>query len=68
MARGNSGRIVIEVSPKFKDDLYVALARTKLTLTDWFTQEAKRFIRSQDQPYLFEDASGEGENPNPHED
>jgi hypothetical protein len=61
MARGHSGRIVIEVDPNFKDNLYVALARTRLTLKDWFIKEGEQFIRSQNQLQLFRDIEdGEG--------
>jgi len=53
MARGQSGRIVIEVDPTFKLELYVALARSNSTLKDWFMDAAARFCETQVQPDLF---------------
>lgn len=53
MARGQSGRIVIEVDPTFKLELYVALARSNSTLKDWFVDAAARFCETQAQPDLF---------------
>lgn len=44
MARGESGRIVLEVDPDLKGELYVELARRGLTLKAWFVGEAKRFV------------------------
>lgn len=53
MARGKSGRIVIETDPKLKDDLYLALAKKGLTLKDWFLQQADEFVKNGDQVKLF---------------
>lgn len=53
MARGKSGRIVIEVDPVLKLELYAALARTNSTLKDWFVEAAARFCDDQAQPDLF---------------
>lgn len=53
MARGDSGRIVIEVDPHLKGELYVELARRGLTLKAWFVSEAERFVESGRQPALF---------------
>ncbi len=53
MARGQSGRIVIEVDPTFKLELYVALARSNSTLKDWFVDAAARFCETQAQFDLF---------------
>ena len=44
MAKGQSGRLVIEVDPSFKRRLYATLAAEGLTLKAWFTEEAKRFV------------------------
>lgn len=54
MAKGSSGRIVIEVDPLLKQRLYTELARTGKTLKDWFTDEAHEFCAEEDQPYLFD--------------
>jgi hypothetical protein len=53
MARGNSGRIVIEVDPHLKDELYVELARQRLTLKAWFVVMAEQFISDSRQLSLF---------------
>jgi hypothetical protein len=53
MARGQSGRIVIEVDPALKMELYSALARSNSTLKDWFMAAAVQFCESQAQPDLF---------------
>jgi hypothetical protein len=52
MAKGNSGRIVIEVDPSFKRELYATLGRDGLTLKDWFVQRANRYIADRIQPGL----------------
>lgn len=53
MARGKSGRIVVEVAPEFKKRLYLALAHESLTLREWFIREAAKYIDRQTQPSLF---------------
>lgn len=53
MARGESGRLVIEVDPEFKTSLYSVLARNGTTLKDWFIASALRFVEEQMQPSLF---------------
>jgi hypothetical protein len=44
MARGDSGRIVLEVDPDLKGELYVELAKRGLTLRAWFIGEAERLV------------------------
>lgn len=53
MARGTSGRIVIEVDPKVKKDLYKALAEKEMTLKDWFLQQTEEYLKSKDQLKIF---------------
>lgn len=53
MARGRSGRIVIEIDPSIKLELYAALARSNSTLKDWFLLSAEEFCKAQAQPDLF---------------
>jgi len=53
VSRGYSGRIVLEIDTTTKDDLYIALARKKLTLKDWFLRECFRFINETNNPSLF---------------
>ncbi len=47
MARGDSGRIVIEVSPDLKRQLYSALAIENQTLKDWFIEAAGDYLGGQ---------------------
>jgi hypothetical protein len=47
MARGSSGRIVIEVSPDLKRQLYSALAIKNQTLKDWFVEAADDYLGGQ---------------------
>jgi hypothetical protein len=53
MARGDSGRIVLEIDPSHKNELYGALTKDGLTLKDWFLQQADNYLRTRDQIPLF---------------
>lgn len=53
MARGESGRVVVEVDPELKAALYSVLAKSGTTLKDWFLGAARQFVDSQTQPSLF---------------
>lgn len=55
MARGESGRIVIEVDPVLKRELYAALAIAGSTLKDWFIRSAEGYCTSGVQGSLFGD-------------
>ena len=50
MAKGQSGRLVIEVEPGFKRRLYSALASDGLTLKAWFVKEAKTYLDERASP------------------
>lgn len=52
MARGPSGRLVIEVDPTLKRDLHAALAADGLTLKDWFLQRVSEYTAERRQPSL----------------
>ena len=52
MPRGPSAKIVVEAGEALKAELYVALALEGLTLKEWFTREARRFIANARQPQL----------------
>ena len=54
MARGNSGRIVLEVDPSEKNELYEALQEEGLTLKDWFLRQARSYLSQRVQPSLFD--------------
>lgn len=44
MAKGESGRIVLEVDPELKKTLYSILAMEQQTLKDWFIGKAEKHI------------------------
>lgn len=52
MSRGASGRIVLEIEPNTKRELYAALAREGLTLKAWFLQQARDYVRNSGQRRL----------------
>jgi len=56
MARGRSGRIVLEIDPSQKDDLYSALTRDGLTLKDWFLRQAAQYLRNRTEIPLFRES------------
>ncbi len=66
MSRGSSGRIVIEIDPGVKDQLYAALARSNLTLKDWFLSQCAGYISEAAQPSLFSNSAKETRNPGKH--
>lgn len=49
MSIGSSGRIVIEVEPELKHELYAYLARDGITLKQWFLQEARTYLATTNQ-------------------
>jgi len=50
MARGPSGRIVIEIDPELKRDLHSALVAEGSTLKDWFIENASDYLERRLQP------------------
>jgi hypothetical protein len=52
MAKGKSGRIVIEIDPTLKEDLYVELKSHGLTLKDWFLEGVTSFLKNENQIHL----------------
>ncbi|AKA82872.1 hypothetical protein PUP72_25410 [Pseudomonas synxantha] len=44
MAKGNSGRVVIEIDPDFKRSLYSVLAADGVTLKHWFIEAAEKHV------------------------
>jgi hypothetical protein len=50
MARGGSGRIVLEIEPSEKEQLYAAVIKDGLTLKDWFLRKASEYLRERNQP------------------
>ena len=53
MARGSSGRIIIEIDPEFKQELYDALQKENLTLKSWFIKNADKFLKDRGQLNLL---------------
>ena len=44
MARGQSGRVVVELEPTLKKRLYSALAVDETTLKDWLIERIEKYI------------------------
>ncbi len=44
MSIGSSGRIVIEVEPELKRQLYAALAKEGMSLKEWFLRSADAYL------------------------
>ena len=61
MARSTSGRVVIEVDPELKAQLYAALARDGLTLKDWFVRQAEQLVYDEVQLALRFNVANESE-------
>jgi len=61
MARSTSGRVVIEVDPELKAQLYEALERDGLTLKDWFVRQAEQLVYDEIQLALRFNATQEPE-------
>ncbi len=53
MARGKSGRVVLEIDPELKRQLYATLENKQQTMKDWFIKEAESLITGSKQPTLF---------------
>lgn len=49
MSIGASGRIVVEVDPDVKRQLYSALARNGLTLKEWFLRNVEAYLENDGQ-------------------
>ena len=49
MSVGPSGRIVIEIDPETKKELYQALTKENLTLKRWFLNQADEFLKDRQQ-------------------
>lgn len=55
MSQGQSGRMVVEIEPRLKRELYAELARDGLTFKDWLVATAERYILERAQRPLFAD-------------
>lgn len=52
MAHGKSGRIIIDVDPAFKEQLYATLQEQGSTMKDWFLKQAHTLCDEHNQPSL----------------
>jgi hypothetical protein len=52
MARGTSGRIVLEIDPELKHHLHALLAAEGRTMKDWFVEAAQTYLRGPAQVQL----------------
>jgi hypothetical protein len=53
MPRSESGRVVIELDPEFKKELYSALKDDDSNLKTWFVERAMDYVEDKRQPSLF---------------
>lgn len=58
MAVGNSGRIVVEIEPTLKRELYDALHKEGKGLKQWFLENAEAFLKERSQLSLFDEREG----------
>lgn len=49
MPIGPSGRIVVEIDPDMKRELYAALGAEDLSLRDWFIRQANQYLSTRGQ-------------------
>lgn len=49
MARGVSGRIVIEINPETKQELYEQLIMENVSLKGWFLEHVESFLKGRQQ-------------------
>lgn len=49
MARGTSGRVVIEINPEIKQELYEQLDKENSNLKAWFLAHVDDFLRGKQQ-------------------
>lgn len=44
MARGKSGRVVLEIDPELKRKIYATLESKQETMKEWFVKEAENLV------------------------
>lgn len=52
MAKGSSGRIVIDIDPELKSQIYTVLTANNMTMKDWFLTQTKLLCEEHQQPSL----------------
>lgn len=56
MARGQSGRLVLEIDPRLKRQLHARVAAEGRSLKDWFLEHAERYLQREQQALPFEES------------
>lgn len=59
MAQGTSGRVVIDLDPDFKEQIYNVLKDNGLSMKEWFLREAKELCDEHLQPTLALEIDGQ---------
>ncbi len=52
MARGNSGRLIVDVDPHYKQAFHAALAADGLTYKEWVLERIETYLEERHQPSL----------------
>ena len=55
MAKGSSGRLVIEIDPLIKKELYERLGEKGLNMREWFLINANAYLKQNKQSSLLKD-------------
>lgn len=55
MSIGSSGRIVIEIDPQMKRELYGVLLSNGQNLKEWFLRQAEEYVRTGRQMGMFDE-------------
>ncbi len=50
MAKGSSGRIVVEIDPELKQELYHALGEEGINMKQWFLGNVGQYLEERAQP------------------
>ena len=50
MAKGSSGRIVVEIDPELKQELYYALGEEGINMKQWFLGNVGQYLKERAQP------------------
>ena len=57
MAKGSSGRLVIEIDPSIKKELYERLGEKGLNMREWFLINANAYLKQNKQSSLLIDTA-----------
>ena len=61
MSVGTSGRIVLEIDPEQKQELYQALKKDDLNMKGWFLKQVEAYLKDKDQLVLDFDTSNDND-------